>query len=218
MARQQQSRAGRLLRPLDDTARKTAAASPPEGQPPEQLRTRHAEVDVGVRPRPPQLELEPQGPARRGFQHERPREAGGGTWPRPAPRAAPPASLPRTAAAAAASLANAACSTDLSLLQYQPLRPNAVFRPLQRGMFIQTQNTPNPNAMMFLPGQDVMGEGGGTAVFSDIREATASPLARSLFQIDGVIMVFYGTDYISVTSERSSQAMLVFLAFLHAFS
>jgi Fe-S cluster biogenesis protein NfuA len=66
-------------------------------------------------------------------------------------------------------------------------------------MFIQTQGTPNPNAMMFLPGQDVMGEGGGTAVFSDIREAAASPLARSLFQVDGVIMVFYGADYISVT-------------------
>ncbi len=99
-----------------------------------------------------------------------------------------------------------------------------MFQLARRGMFVQTQDTPNPNAMMFLPGQDVMGEvrlgsschgpisadvpvvwlqGGGTAVFSDIGEARSSPLAKSLFQIQGVSTVFYGADYISVTIASS---------------
>ena len=44
------------------------------------------------------------------------------------------------------------------LPQNDPVRDRQVFQLARRGMFIQTQDTPNPNAMMFLPGQDVMGE------------------------------------------------------------
>ena len=111
------------------------------------------------------------------------------------------------------------------LPQNDPVRDRQVFQLARRGMFIQTQDTPNPNAMMFLPGQPVMGEvrlaasrhapisadvscglwlqGGGTAVFSDIGESRSSPLAKSLFQIQGVSTVFYGADYISVTIASS---------------
>jgi len=53
----------------------------------------------------------------------------------------------------------------------------------RRSMFIQTQSTPNPNSMMFLPGGKVMEE--GSADFSSAREAMRSPLAKKLFGIDG---------------------------------
>lgn len=64
-----------------------------------------------------------------------------------------------------------------------PLRlPTALQR---RSMFIQTQSTPNPNSMMFLPGGKVMEE--GSADFSSAREAMRSPLAKKLFGIDGAL-------------------------------
>jgi len=64
-------------------------------------------------------------------------------------------------------------------------------------MFIQTEHTPNPEALKFLPGREVMGE--GSREFRDAAEAVASPLAQSLFAIDGVSRVFFGPDYLSVT-------------------
>ena len=70
-------------------------------------------------------------------------------------------------------------------------------------MFIQTQTTPNPSAQMFLPGQDVMGEEGGTATFNNARESMGSPLAKSLFLTDSVTNVFFGSDYISITTDGS---------------
>eukprot|EP01048_Picozoa_sp_COSAG05_P023468 COSAG05_NODE_5095_length_1264_cov_1.761373_1_plen_253_part_00 len=73
----------------------------------------------------------------------------------------------------------------------------------RRGMFIQTQTTPNPSALMFLPGQDVMGEDGGTATFGNARESMASPLAKLLFQTNSVTNVFFGSDYISITTDGS---------------
>jgi Fe-S cluster biogenesis protein NfuA len=64
-------------------------------------------------------------------------------------------------------------------------------------MFIQTEPTPNPNVLKFLPGRDVSPE---TVVeFLTIDEATRSPLAEALFELEGVEGVFYGSDYISVT-------------------
>lgn len=71
-------------------------------------------------------------------------------------------------------------------------------------MFIQTQSTPNPSALMFLPGEDVMGEGNGTATFTSSRDSMGSPLAKSLFQIHGVTTVFYGAEFISVTSNAEN--------------
>ncbi len=64
-------------------------------------------------------------------------------------------------------------------------------------MFIQTEATPNPATLKFVPGKPVLG--GGTADFRSRGEAGKSPLAERLFDIDGVKGVFLGSDFISVT-------------------
>ena len=64
-------------------------------------------------------------------------------------------------------------------------------------MFIQTEATPNPSTLKFMPGKEVLP--GGTADFRSAGEATNSPLAARLFGIDGVKGVFLGSDFISVT-------------------
>jgi Fe-S cluster biogenesis protein NfuA len=64
-------------------------------------------------------------------------------------------------------------------------------------MFIQTEATPNPATLKFIPGRPVLGE--GTAEFRAKSEANASPLATRLFDVDGVTGVFLGSDFISVT-------------------
>ena len=66
-------------------------------------------------------------------------------------------------------------------------------------MFIQTEITPNPATLKFLPGCDVMGE--GTANFTAAEQARHSPLAMRLFAIDGVGGVFLGNDFVTVTKE-----------------
>jgi Fe-S cluster biogenesis protein NfuA len=70
-------------------------------------------------------------------------------------------------------------------------------------MFIQTEATPNPNVLKFLPGKDVLGE--GTREFKDIDQGAASPLAEALFQLDGVDRVFFGPDFITVTKATDDQ-------------
>lgn len=69
-------------------------------------------------------------------------------------------------------------------------------------MFIQTENTPNPNTLKFLPGRDVMGQ--GTADFADEASAQRSPLATRLFVIEGVGRVFFGADFITVGKTEAS--------------
>ncbi|MGE0767352.1 MAG: NifU family protein [Hyphomicrobiaceae bacterium] len=64
-------------------------------------------------------------------------------------------------------------------------------------MFIQTEATPNPSTVKFIPGKAVLGE--GTVDFRDVADAAGSPLAQRLFAIDGVAGVFLGSDFISVT-------------------
>lgn len=67
-------------------------------------------------------------------------------------------------------------------------------------MFIQTEATPNPATLKFLPGKEVLPE--GTADFRDAGAATeASPLAGRLFAIPGVTGVFFGYDFITVTKD-----------------
>lgn len=68
----------------------------------------------------------------------------------------------------------------------------------KRNMFIQTQDTPNPNSLKFLPGKEVLGAG-QTKDFPSMSEAHCSPLAKMLFRIEGVKSVFYGPDFITVT-------------------
>ena len=64
-------------------------------------------------------------------------------------------------------------------------------------MFIQTETTPNPASLKFLPGRIVLGT--GTAEFRDAEEAARSPLAERLFAVNGVSGVFLGGEFITVT-------------------
>ncbi len=64
-------------------------------------------------------------------------------------------------------------------------------------MFIQTESTPNPATLKFLPGQAVLGA--GTADFPTETSASSSPLASRIFLIQGVTGVFFGTDFVTVT-------------------
>ena len=66
-------------------------------------------------------------------------------------------------------------------------------------MFIETEVTPNPATLKFLPGQPVMGD--GTLDMRSTEEAVSTPLAQALFTLDGVSGVFYGNDFISVTKS-----------------
>ena len=68
-------------------------------------------------------------------------------------------------------------------------------------MFIQTETTPNPASLKFLPGRVVMER--GTADFRSVEEANSSLLAQNLFKIEGVEGVFFGSDFISVTKSES---------------
>ena len=70
----------------------------------------------------------------------------------------------------------------------------------RRTIFIQTQSTPNPASLMFMPGKPVYEEG-GSKNFANMREAMASPLAKKLFNIDGVTSVFFGADFVTVTKN-----------------
>ncbi len=65
-------------------------------------------------------------------------------------------------------------------------------------MFIQTEATPNPASLKFLPGRDVMGDA-PPADFPNMDAAKASPLAATLFAIDGVGSVFFGRDFIVIS-------------------
>ena len=64
-------------------------------------------------------------------------------------------------------------------------------------MFIQTEPTPNPATLKFLPGRQVLRD--GTADYRSSEEAASSPLATRIFDVDGVEGVFLGSDFISVT-------------------
>jgi Fe-S cluster biogenesis protein NfuA len=65
-------------------------------------------------------------------------------------------------------------------------------------MLIETETTPNPATLKFLPGQPVMAS--GTRDFANAEEAAASPLAEALFDLGDVSGVFFGWDFVSVTA------------------
>lgn len=71
-------------------------------------------------------------------------------------------------------------------------------------MFIQTEATPNPATLKFLPGRDVLP--GAPRDFRDAEAASVSPLAAALFELDGVRGVFLGADFIAVTKDESDWA------------
>ena len=71
-------------------------------------------------------------------------------------------------------------------------------------MFIQTEATPNPATLKFLPGRDVMGDGRGTADFASAEAAARSPLAARIFALPGVARVFLGADFVTVTQTEEA--------------
>lgn len=92
----------------------------------------------------------------------------------------------------------------------QPLhQPPVMLRPTSlggsRSIFIQTENTPNPDALKFLPNHPILPPGLSSPFIeyltprSTLAPPYPSPLAANLMNIDGVVSVFYGTDFITVT-------------------
>lgn len=73
-------------------------------------------------------------------------------------------------------------------------------------MFIQTEATPNPATLKFIPGRVVLAD--GVLDFRSKTDAAASPLAERIFAIDGVKGVFFGSDFISVTKGESDWQLL----------
>ena len=69
-------------------------------------------------------------------------------------------------------------------------------------MFIQTEETPNPATLKFLPGREVMGSK-GTAFYTDAESAKLSPLATELFGVENVKAVFLGREFITVTKTEA---------------
>ena len=68
-------------------------------------------------------------------------------------------------------------------------------------MFIQTESTPNPATLKFLPGETVMAA--GTADFNTPEAAEKSPLANRIFGVEGVVGAFFGPDFVTVTKLES---------------
>lgn len=69
-------------------------------------------------------------------------------------------------------------------------------------MFIQTESTPNPLTLKFTPGVAVLET--GTAFFTNRDDASISPLALTLFDVEGVSAIFFGSDFITITKYESS--------------
>ena len=77
-------------------------------------------------------------------------------------------------------------------------------------MFIQTEPTPNPDSLKFNPGKDVLGEAGVMSRdFRSLKEAQSSPLAKRLFQTEGVVGVFLAADFISVTKTDDADWLTI---------
>jgi Fe-S cluster biogenesis protein NfuA len=68
-------------------------------------------------------------------------------------------------------------------------------------MFIQTESTPNPRTLKFLPGRDVLGA--GSRDYADAAAAADSPLAQAVFAVDGVERVYLGGDFLTVTKAEA---------------
>ena len=69
-------------------------------------------------------------------------------------------------------------------------------------MFIQTELTPNPLTLKFMPGKIVMKS--GTAYFPNVKAVKESPFAKRLFEVEGVEGVFFGYDFITITKNESA--------------
>jgi hypothetical protein len=71
-----------------------------------------------------------------------------------------------------------------------------------RRLFIQTETTPNPDSLKFIPGKPVLES--GTRDYRSLKDAQASPLARRLFATEGVSSVFLSSDFVTVGKQKDS--------------
>ncbi|KAG0179018.1 NifU-like protein 5, mitochondrial [Apophysomyces sp. BC1034] len=93
-------------------------------------------------------------------------------------------------------------------LRQPVMRTNSLLgRQQVRTMFIQTEKTPNDDSLKFIPGVVVMES--GSAEFLDVRSSMQSPLAKQLFQIDGIVGVFFGPDFITISKDPNSEWQLM---------
>lgn len=74
-------------------------------------------------------------------------------------------------------------------------------------MFIQTEETPNPATLKFLPGQTILKS--GTMDFKSMEDAGDAPLAKRLFALQGVKSVFFGGDFVSVTKDGDTEWVML---------
>lgn len=72
-------------------------------------------------------------------------------------------------------------------------------------MFIQTEDTPNPSTLKFLPGRDVAGPGASPVEFTRGDDVSGAPLAEMLFMIPDVARLMFGPDFVSVTKSDEAQ-------------
>lgn len=88
-----------------------------------------------------------------------------------------------------------------------------VLRQAIRSLFIQTENTPNPESIKFIPGRPVLdgvdegGEAGAAGFFAtrqDRDEVARSPLAKAVFEVDGIKSIYLGPDFLTVTKTAES--------------
>uniref|UniRef100_A0A182Y7M5 NFU1 iron-sulfur cluster scaffold homolog, mitochondrial n=1 Tax=Anopheles stephensi TaxID=30069 RepID=A0A182Y7M5_ANOST len=100
--------------------------------------------------------------------------------------------------------------TDNALVQ--PVLSRKLTPPQQpiwkRTMFIQTQDTPNPDSLKFLPGVSVL-EKGQTMDFPSVSSAQCSPLAKLLFRVEGVRAVFFGSDFVTISKQEDAEWRII---------
>mmetsp|Transcript_5837 Transcript_5837/g.8556 ORF Transcript_5837/g.8556 Transcript_5837/m.8556 type:complete len:250 (+) Transcript_5837:2-751(+) len=97
---------------------------------------------------------------------------------------------------------SASGSGAVSMLRCASLRRPALLRAGVRRLFIQTESTPNPEALKFIPGKPVLES--GTRDFRSLKEAQASPLARRLFAAEGVASVFLSVEFVTVGKSKEA--------------
>jgi Fe-S cluster biogenesis protein NfuA len=76
-----------------------------------------------------------------------------------------------------------------------------------RNIFIDTESTPNPHSMKFLPGHEVLNEKYGTGMYfqrDEVKDIARSPLAKQLFKIAGIKGVFFGREFITISKETTN--------------
>ncbi|XP_041769192.1 NFU1 iron-sulfur cluster scaffold homolog, mitochondrial-like [Anopheles merus] len=90
----------------------------------------------------------------------------------------------------------------------QLLASPATLAASRRSMFIQTQDTPNPDSLKFLPGVPVL-EKGQTMDFPSVSAAQCSPLAKLLFRVEGVRAVFFGGDFVTISKQEDAEWRII---------